>query len=359
MEMRKFDKLGAPQRRRLLKALSIAGLGGPLASLQAFSPAHAAKPFVFGTTGGKFHEGTKEVFVENTGFRKRNSLELVYDIQNDSGIAAKVLASCGRPMYDIAQAVESNAARASLSGCLMDYDPSKVPNLADIPETYRLSGYYASAMTLLNGLVYNTKYVKQPTSWEDLMNPKYKGKVAIPAFGWIGQQFLHAINKAFGGNEDNIDPGIAALSEIVGKNEAVIVSGSNPADMLFQREEIWLMPFWNGRMLNLRKGGVPVDIYYQPHFLQVGTGYIIPKGTANAELAQELVNITLDPEVQLELVRYFEYAPTNKKVKVPAELAPVVLPDYAVDRGAQIEWTKLVEYVGRDSERWNKEVLRT
>lgn len=352
--------LPMPNRRRFLQALAAAGFGGALTGMQAFNPAYAAdRKFVFGTTGGKFHEGTSKVFIENTGFRERHKLEMIYDIQNDSGIAAKVLASCRRPVYDIAQAVESNAARASMSNCLLDYDPEKVTNLADIPEAYKLGRSYASSVSLLNGLVYNTKHVKKPASWEDLLNKKYKGKIGLPAFGWIGQHFLHAINKAFGGTEDNIDPGIAAIAQIVKENEAVIVSGSNPADTLFQREEIWLMPFWNGRMLNLRKSGVPVDIYYQPHFLQVGTGYIIPNGTANAELAQELVNLTLDPAVQLELVRFFEYAPTNSKVKVPAELASAVLPDYAIDRVAQIDWVKLVGYAGRDLERWNRDVLRT
>lgn len=346
------SRTSTAQRRMVLKAFAAAcALGtGPVARA-------APNRFVFGTTGGKFHEGTKKVFIEDTGFRARNKLDVVYDIQNDSGIAAKVLASCGKPTYDIAQAVESNAARAHVSGCLLDYDVSKVRNLADIPPAYRVGNYYASAVSLLNGLVFNTKHVSKPSTWEDMPNPRYKGKIGIPAFGWIGQHFLHAVNKAFGGNEDNIDPGVAVVAEMVRKNDAVVVSGSNPADTLFQREEIWLMPFWNGRMLNLRKGGIPVDIYYQPGFLQVGTGYIVPKGVANPDVSQELVNLTLDPDVQLELVRYFEYAPTNPRVRVPDELKPVVLPDYAVDRVAQIDWIKLVQYADRDLERWNRDVL--
>src|SRR5690606_36205219 len=210
------------QRRTVLKALSAAcAIGmGPLA--------HARSDrFVFGTTGGKFHEGTKKVFIEDTGFRVKNKLDVVYDIQNDSGIAAKVLASCGRPTYDIAQAVESNAARAHVSGCLLDYDASIVTNLADIPPAYRVGGYYASAVSLLNGLVFNTKHVSKPSTWEDMLNPRYKGKIGIPAFGWIGQHFLHAVNKAFGGDEDNIDPGVEVVAEMVRKNEAIVVSGSN------------------------------------------------------------------------------------------------------------------------------------
>lgn len=351
------SRISADRRRRILKALSLAGslsVAWPAASVYAQN-----RQFVFGTTGGKFHEGTKKVFVEDTEFRTRNNLRVVYDIQNDSGIAAKVLASCGRPAYDIAQAVESNAARAFASNCLLEYDSSIVSNLADIPGAYKVGGYYASAVSLLNGLVYNTKHVAKPGSWEDLLNPRYKGKVGIPAFGWIGQHFLHAINKAFGGTEDNIDPGIEVVSEIVRKNNAIVVSGSNPGDTYFQREEIWLMPFWNGRMLNLRKNGVPVDIYYQPEFLQVGTGYIVPKGVADPALSQELVNLTLDPDVQLELVRFFEYAPTNSKVRVPDELKPAVLPEYAIERVASIDWAKLVKYADRDLERWNRDVLGT
>lgn len=346
------------ERRRLLKAVLFANLG-VVAGTLGKSPVHAAsRRFVLGTTGGKYHEGTKKIFVEDTGFRARRDLEMVYDIQTDSGLNTKTLASCGKPIYDLVQSVESNAAKAYVSGCLMDYDPAKVPNLADIPRAYTLGRYYASAVSLLNGLVYNTKHVSRPTSWQDLMDPRYKGKVGVPAFGWIGQHFLHALNKALGGTEDNIGPGIRAAAEIVRKNEAVIIQGSNPGDTAFQREEIWIMPFWHGRMLNLRKNGVPVDISYQQFFLHVGTGYLVPKGVADPALSYELVNLTLDPQVQVELVRFFGYAPTNRKVKLPPDLAEVALPAYATDRAAEIDWVKVMSHADRDLERWNKEVLR-
>lgn len=347
------------ERRRLLKGVLYASLGAALGGRGAIPSAHAApRRFVLGTTGGRWHDGTKKIFFEDSGFRTRQDLEVIYDIQTDSGLNTKILANCAKPIYDCVQSVESNAAKAFVSGCLSDYDPAKVPNLADVPRAYTLGRYYASCISLLNGLVYNTKHVARPTGWQDLMNPRYKGKVGIPMFGWIGQHFLHAINKALGGNEDNIDPGIRAAADIVGKNEAVIIQGSNPGDLAFQREEVWIMPFWNGRMLNLRKAGLPVEIFYQPHFLHVGTGYLVPKGVSNPALSNELVNLTLDPGVQLEMVKFFGYAPTNRRVKIPPDLAEVVLPPYAVDRAAEIDWIKVMQHADRDLERWNKEVLR-
>ena len=36
------------------------------------------------------------------------------------------------------------------------------------------------------GLVYNTKEASKPASYQDLLNPKYKGRVGIPTYGWVG-----------------------------------------------------------------------------------------------------------------------------------------------------------------------------
>ena len=40
----------------------------------------------------------------------------------------------------------------------------------------------------------------------------------------------------------------------------------------FTREEIWLMPFWNGRCFSLQAEGVPVDIVYPKGSFRSATG---------------------------------------------------------------------------------------
>lgn len=346
-------------RREALQAGAVAALVPTLLQLGAITPAAAAEAqLVFGTVGGAWLDGIKKIFLEQTGFEKQHGAKVVWDVQADTSLITKALSSCARPVYDLLQAGVTGAAKLSAANCVAAYDRSIVTNLADVDDTYKSGDYFVAVIRLLNGLVYNTKHIKEaPKSWDDLADPKYKGKIGVPAYSWVGSQFLHAINKAHGGTEANIEPGIKASAAIVRGNDAVIVQHSNMGDQLFQREEIWLMPFWTGRMLNLKASGVPVDIYYQKDFLFSDVGYVIPSHGQNLKLAQQLINATLAPAPQLEILKLFKYQPTNRKVVVPDELKAAVLPEYARDRAAKIDWKKVNEYADRDLERWNKDVL--
>jgi putative spermidine/putrescine transport system substrate-binding protein len=346
-------------RRDALRNGALAALTFVLLKLGAITPAEAAEAqLVFGTVGGAWHDGIKKIFLEQTGFEKQHDTKVVWDVQADTSLITKALSSCARPVYDLLQAGVTGAAKLAVSNCIAPYDRAIITNLANVDETYKSGDYFVAVIRLLNGLVYNTKHVtEKPTSWDDLANPKFKGKVGVPAYSWVGSQFLHAINKAHGGDEANIEPGIKASAAIVRGNDAVMIQHSNMGDQAFQREEIWIMPFWTGRMINLKASGVPVDIYYQKDFLFADVGYVVPKNGRNVQLAQKLINTALDPEAQLSILKLFKYQPTNNKVVVPNDLKDAVLPPYARDRAAKIDWKKVNEYADRDLERWNKDVL--
>lgn len=343
-------------RRKVLQAAAAAGVAGGL-GLGLGGQAQAARNrLVVGTVGGAWLDGIKKIFVEDTGFAKKYDVDVVWDVQTDSVLISKAMSSCGRPIEDVLQAEPDRAARVAAMNCLTSLDPKIVTNLPDIEPEYLSGDYFAATNRLLCGLVYNTKYVAGPTGWEDLTNPKYKGKVGIPALEWMGQELLYAVNKSFGGTEDNIDPGIAFLAKVVRGNNAIIAASTQPANDLLQREEVWIMPFWLGRMLTLRKAGLPVDIYFPENFLYADVGYIVPKGP-NAELAQQFVNISLDPVAQQGIFERFQYQPTNRKTIIRPDLRGALLPAYAKGRQLKIDWLKVASYADRDLQRWNKEVL--
>ena len=211
---------------------------------------------------------------------------------------------------------------------------------------------------IVMGLVYNTKRVTaRPTSFMDLGSAKYKGKIAIPAYGWVGIQWLHALNQSLGGNPDNIDPGMKAIAELVKKNDAIIMENTDVTLKAFTREEIWMMPFWNGRCFSLQAEGVPVDIVYPKGSLQVGNGFPILKGTKFERLAQQFVNITLDAEFQLEMTRRFRYPPSNRKAKLPPEMAHYALKEADLKAMMPLDFQKMNQHRAAYLARWNREVL--
>jgi putative spermidine/putrescine transport system substrate-binding protein len=341
-------------RRSVLQAA--VGVAGGM-GLGLGHPAMAAhNRLVCGTVGGAWLDGIKKIFIEDTGFATKYDAEMVWDVQTDSVLISKALSSCGRPIDDVLQAEPDRAARVAAANCLVDYDEKIVTNLPDIEPEYKSGPYFAATNRLLCGLVYNTKYCTRPTGWNDLANPKYKGKVGIPTISWMGQELLYAVNKSFGGTEENTDPGIAFLAKVVRGNNAVMIASSQPAQDALQREDVWIMPFWLGRMFTMKRSGLPVDIFFPDNFLYADVGYVVPKGP-NAELAQRFVNVSLDPVAQQGIFEKFLYQPTNRKTVIRPELREALLPDYAKGHQLKVDWLKISGYADRDVQRWNKEVL--
>jgi len=87
----------------------------------------------------------------------------------------------GKPIADLVTAIGGSSAAYVNSGVLADM--SNLPIWNSYPNENKLQGKYISGpFTRHWGLAYNTNLVAKnevPLSWEDLLQPKWKGKVAI------------------------------------------------------------------------------------------------------------------------------------------------------------------------------------
>jgi spermidine/putrescine-binding protein len=86
---------------------------------------------------------------------------------------------------------------------------------------------------------------------------------------------------------------------------------------LFHSGELWIMPFWDGRTHQLIDEKAPVDFVWEKDFLSMTMGMSVMKNSKNLKLAMEFVNTTIDPVVEVEFMKIFKYAPTNRKCKIP------------------------------------------
>jgi putative spermidine/putrescine transport system substrate-binding protein len=207
------------------------------------------------------------------------------------------------------------------------------------------------------GMTWNTKEATKPTSWEDVWNPKYKGRIAIPEFAWYGLTWLHAPNRHFGDTEDNVDKGIAAIADLVKNNCAVILANQEQAIRAFTQTEIVMMPYWNGRTFGLQGNGVPVDIAYVPGTIRLHNGFVIANRAPAVKLANEFVNNTLDGALQVEMTRRFRYPPANRKAPLPADLSQFVISQAALDNVVQLDFQKINATRATNLQRWNRGVL--
>jgi putative spermidine/putrescine transport system substrate-binding protein len=348
-------------RRQFQTALGWGAASIALAELGLSGAARAEENFTLASTGATWGEGLKASFID--AFEAKTGTKVTQEFAIDSVFTAKAMASCGNPPFSSVAVLQAEANFLALGGCLQDYDPSIVTNYKDIvdsakePPRAQLKDWFAPFVLIVMGLVYNTKEAQKPASYQDLLNPKYKGRVGIPTYGWVGNSWLQVLNKTLGGNEDNVDPGIAFLAQLVKKNDAVIIENTDAALKAFSREEIVVMPFWNGRTAVLQNQGVPVAIEYIPGSMLVGNGFPILKGGKFIEKMNQYVNVTLDGQYQMMMTKRFFYPPSNRNAKLPPDLERYAFPADKEKNVVAIDYEKMNVHKSKYLDRWNKEVL--
>ncbi len=352
----------ALSRRHFLATTSAAA---GLAAMEAGwpGPARAEDGFTVTMTGGNWGNGQIKAFVTNPDFEKKANVKVTYEFAQDNIRAAKAVASCGNPIFTTLEAQSLQAVLLAEGGCISPYDLDVVTNYKDIfdaakePARAGLKDFYAPCLLMAYGLTYNAKEVKEPGSFEDLMSPRFKGRIAVPSFDWMGPQFLYSMNAVLGGSPDNLDRGFQFISDLIRKNDAVMFNNSDTAAQAFIREEIVAAPFWNGRTNTMSKSGVPVKIAYPKGWVATGSGHVITKGSKFNRQANMLVNNFLDPVNQLSLSTAFGYPPSNRKSILPTGYEFMQIPDSAFERAAKLDYGTLSTAMATNLERWNKDVL--
>jgi putative spermidine/putrescine transport system substrate-binding protein len=348
-------------RRQFQSTLGWGAASIALAELGLSRPVRAEENFTLASTGATWGEGLKASFID--AFETKTGTKVTQEFAIDSVFTAKAMASCGNPPFSSVAVLQAEANFLALGGCLQGYDLGIVSNYKDVidsakePPRAQLKDWFAPFVLIVMGLVYNTKEAQKPTSYQDLLNPKYKGRVGIPTYGWVGNSWLQVLNKTLGGNEDNVDPGIAFLAQLVKKNDAVIIENTDAALKAFSREEIVIMPFWNGRTAVLQNQGVPVAIEYIPGSMLVGNGFPILKGGKFIEKMNQYVNVTLDGQYQMMMTKRFFYPPSNRNAKLPPDLEKYAFPADKEKNVVAIDYEKMNAHKSKYLDRWNKEVL--
>jgi putative spermidine/putrescine transport system substrate-binding protein len=348
----------AYSRRDVMRAMAMmsASIGAVEAGM--LKPARAERDFIWASTGGAWGEHLNSIFIQQGNFAAEAKVTPTPSFQLESIASSKILVANGNPPYDVSNHGQAEVTVLQKAGLLLPYKVALMPNYADVHDTAKMGDFYASTSFLLFGLSWNTKLIaKAPTSFDALLAPDLKGKVGVPAFGWYGMYWLHGLNKALGGNEDNMDPGMKFATELVRKNSAVIVENADHARKLFQQEEIIMSPFWNGISAQLQKTNVPVKFEAVPGTLAIGTGFVVLKGTPYEEAANKLVNNTLDPKLQVAFSSWNMYPPTNRRAVLPPELDNIRVTEAQLANTVALDWTKVADRRAEYLKRWNEEVL--
>jgi iron(III) transport system substrate-binding protein len=213
----------------------------------------------------------------------------------------------------------------------------KSPYLADLIAPAILPhGEWAGSRLNVFVQAYNTKLVKKadlPKTWEDLANPKWKGKLGIEQedSDWLAGVFAD-IGDARGRK---------VFKDIVTANGISARKGHTLLAQLIVSGEVPLaLTIYNYKAQQLKVQGAPID------WFTIGSAIARPNGIAVARKAPHphaavlFYDFELSPEGQ-QIIANLEFVPTSKKIDTPLNKLPMKFVDAKIAIDEYDKWKSL------------------
>lgn len=322
------------------------------------------KTLYVGMNGGDMERTfTQHVFPV---FEKAHNAKVVVVPGTSVDILAKAQAYRDNPQMHVILLDDGVMLRAASMGLCEKLNDDPVLN--DIYPNARLADDHAVGITLgMTGLGYNTKLFEQegwapPTSWMDLADPKYKGKIVFQSassssFGLHG--FL-LFNRIMGGDETNVEPGFTNWEDTIGKNVLEYISSSAKVAEMIQTNEAAMFPMNITAIGRLQRRDIAVD-YAHPKegaALLMVTQCILADNS-EPELAQKLALFLLSAEAQSLALEHGSEVPSNITVEPSEQTREHVervrgyLEDIVV-----VDWDTINQNRQAWNARWNRTIER-
>ncbi len=349
------DASGLNRRAFLKTALytgvSVTALGA--LSNKAFAATDlSGREMVFASWGGSY-QGAQEAaycnpFMKSTG-------ALVIQDGPMSGSKLRTMVEAGEPIWDVVDVTDTFLFANDELFEDLDFD---IVDASALDQAYVHPKGIGCIVWSYN-IGYNSDVVGNdvPQNWADVFDvEKYPGKramrdriypmmeIALMADG-VAPEDLYPLD---------IDRAFAKLDTI--KDHVIWYSSNSVSQQLFVDGEVGVGVILNGRAFDVNKKGAPIHVQWNQNIRSIDY-LVIPKGAANAEVAQYFMNATADADNQALMANTLAYAPVN-----PAAFADVkedVLPWLATTEENQAKGFLIRADYWRDNlealtERWNE-----
>jgi putative spermidine/putrescine transport system substrate-binding protein len=334
--------------------------------LTALSAGAAAqqKTLYVGMNGGDMERAfTQHVF---PAFEKANNVRIVVVPGTSTEVLAKAQAYKDAPQMHLMFLDDGVMARAVSMGLCEKLQDS--PVLKDLYPTAVMKDGMAAGIDMgMTGLGYNTRLFKQngwaaPTSWADLADPRYKGKVVFQSASnsTFGLHAFLMFNRMQGGDDQRLDPGFAKWDSTIGPNVVEYIPNSAKLAEMIQSDEAAIFPLTPTAIARLKRRDIPVE-YAQPKegsvILMVGE-CVVARNSEPA-LAQKLALYLLSPQAQANALQYGGHFPSNRKVQANPENEQALKQFQSYMETAKVlDWDAINATRAAFNARWNRTVER-
>ncbi|WP_245240774.1 ABC transporter substrate-binding protein [Streptomyces spiramenti] len=310
---------------------------------------------------GTFQDSFTKTVIEP--FEDANpDIEIDYvPIQNSAEVLAKLRASKERPVADVALMDSSVAPTANEEGLFARLDPALVPNLEELVDAARLQEGYGPGLTLDSlSILYNSDRVPDaPTSWDDLWDERFEGRLAMPIADTRGVALLIALSDILGEDyQQDIDPAIERLREL-----APAVQTWQPSPDVYtsvQSGEVDVAVGWNarGQFYQDSSDGTVVPVLPEEGTVQQVNSINLVNNSANADAAQKFIDYAIGAEAQKAFGDDAYYAPVNENAELAEDVAErTTASETQQDKQIAADWSWLTTRYTAWVDRIKREVI--
>jgi putative spermidine/putrescine transport system substrate-binding protein len=338
----------------LVAVVALAGCGSGGAANPAGPPGGGGGGgrVVVGSWGGDYENFQKQ-FVIPALSKESGAPQVVFDTADQVARETKLRAqkSSKKGTMDVVELSDVDMQTMVQAGIMEKLDTSKIPNLKYVQDKLK-NPYWIPHIYSPSVIVYNKDKVKPaPTSYQDLWNPKYRGKIGIQTIQWT--DFFHAAATVQLGHlpTDNWDVGVDKLKQLA-PNTQVFSSQEQLGNGLMSGQ-VWMTLDWRARAYQWSQSSkTPLGIAV-PKEGTFATVFVagVPKNAPDKEAAYQYLNAMLAPSAQKNFAQHMGYQPTvtnsglsqqmQDKLGIPADQESLVKP---ID----------TDYVASNTGKWQK-----
>lgn len=333
---------------RSVFAAAALGLVTSLTAVPGMAQEKSISIMVWGTTWQTALQQASADFTKKTGIK----VNLVTQASSGEGLV-KLQTMKAKPTIDVWFTTASVAERAVADEQLFAALPASMGNLAELPKgvaTSRYVGIYAYPVSI----VYRTDLVKEPIkSWSDLWDPRFAGKLGIPAMTVYQGRALMMAAMAGGGKATDTDKGFEMLNKLK-PNVVMFYATDAQSRQALAQGEIAVLMAPPSQAKRVSEAGRPIAVVSpKPTIMNYDVATIVHSG--KEEMAAQYINFLLDRETNEGIGRALNMGPVNKNAKASEYLAPMLpkpedafVPDEGYVNTHINAWT----------ERFNREIVK-
>jgi 2-aminoethylphosphonate transport system substrate-binding protein len=324
-----------------------------VSALALATPAWAASDIVTIYAADGLHDGKGSWFeTQFDAFAKATGIKVQYVEAGSGGIVERVAKEKSNPQADVLVTLPPFIQRANAEGLLQPFKPAAAAEIDGGAESYQpLVFNYLS-------FIYDSAALKSPpATYEELLDPKFKGKIqySTPGQAGDGTAVMLQVIHSFGGKDagfdylkklqaNNVGPSASTgkLTALVNKGELFVANGDVQMNMSQMTDDPNIRVFWPAGPGGERSA-LPL-----PYYIGLVTG------APNGENGKKLIEFLLSRQAQETVSSVAIGVPVRKDVKPTDENFSRL--NEAL-KGVTIwtpDWAQVLKDLPADVKRWHE-----